>query len=84
MWEVEGGTKSDISGWVTVPEEEFLKSNLDCGSFERGCSSSWRKGIGEGGEDVVHKEHIGEEFLCGCDLHSFRRRIRRRTWKMLD
>ena len=75
MWEVEGGTKSNVSGWVIVVEEESLKSNLDHGSFEGGCSSSWGRGIGEGGEDMMCKEHIGEEFSCSWYLHSFRRRI---------
>ena len=79
MWEVEGGTKSDVSSWVIVPEDESLKSDLDCGSFEGGCSGSWGRGIGEGGEDVVHKEHVREELLCGWDLHSFKRRFRRRN-----
>ena len=79
MWEVEGGTKSDVSGWVIVPEDESLKIDLDCGSFEGGCNGSWGRGIGEGGEDAVHKEHVREEFSCGWDLHSFKRRFRRRN-----
>ena len=62
-----------------MPEDESLKSDLDCGSFKGSCSGSWGRGIGEGGEDVVHKEHVREEFLCGWDLHSFKRRFRRRN-----